>query len=145
MFHTEYATDGKVLYTVQSKCKAKILILNTQHYIMDLLHIHVDYWYIKIEFPSPTVPLLKGCKRLHPPVTTELARSSHPKKNFKSPEVITLASRAFLILILRWILASPRSIWAIILSMSCSSLQRSQKTAKNKICKIRSFPLLFHL
>lgn len=32
-------------------------------------------------------------------------------------------------LILLWILASPLSIWAMIFSISCSSLQRSQNTA----------------
>ena len=39
----------------------------------------------------------------------------------------TLASMASLMLTLRWIFASPRSICAMILSISVSSLQRSQK------------------
>lgn len=42
---------------------------------------------------------------------------------------LTFESSAFLMLILLWILASPLSIWAMIFSMSCSSLQRSQNTA----------------
>lgn len=41
----------------------------------------------------------------------------------------TFESSAFLMLILLWILASPLSIWAMIFSISCSSLQRSQNTA----------------
>lgn len=42
----------------------------------------------------------------------------------------TLASSAFFMLILRWILASPRSICAIIFSISVISSFRSQKTAE---------------
>ena len=49
---------------------------------------------------------------------------------------LTLASRAFLMLMRLWIRASPRSIWAIMRSMSCSSLHRSQKTVEYWItCK----------
>ncbi len=45
---------------------------------------------------------------------------------------LTLESSAFLMLILLWIRASPLSIWAMIFSMSCSSLHRSQNTAAHK-------------
>ena len=50
----------------------------------------------------------------------------------KQHQAATLESNAFLMLILLWILASPLSIWAMIFSMSCSSLHRSQNTAGTK-------------
>lgn len=55
----------------------------------------------------------------------------------------TFESSAFLMLILLWILASPLSIWAMIFSISCSSLQRSQNTAGGTSTRVYKLKQMF--
>lgn len=81
---------------------------------------------------------------------SELMKRSSISSNLKSRKLKirmkrwwwrrTLASSAFLMLIFLWIRVSPLSIWDMILSISCNSLHRSQKTAEYSITSAGDFP-----